>query len=169
VDGSGDILADPLVAWRAIILYGQNTATYKIALGHALKGIVDRRLTRVTLDELSAAFLDLYVERLRHVRPQLLTAGRLTRMERIVGSLTRGSLPRDEAVARVGAEAFGDVIPRFHTVYDRPVPCPFYEARPDGGLVLTDAAFLVFGRDDAPLLTEELGARWDLLEAAFGI
>ena len=36
MDGSRDILADPLVAWRAIILYGQSTATYKIALAAPL-------------------------------------------------------------------------------------------------------------------------------------
>lgn len=160
-------LRDPVVAWRAVVLYGRNIATYKIALGRAIEGFVAQGKTQITLDELSAAFLDLYVERLRAGKPQLLNAGRLTEMERIVGALTRGALTRERAIAQVGAEAFDNVIPRFHTVFQQPVPVPFYEAQPDGGLVLTDAAFQVFERAEASMLLGELGARWDLLEAAF--
>ena len=44
-----DILADPLVAWRALILYGLNTATYKIALGRCLEQFARAGTDRVTL------------------------------------------------------------------------------------------------------------------------
>jgi len=47
------------------------------------------------------------------------------------------------------------------------VPVSFYEPWPHGGLYLTDAAFRVFEGDDARALDDELGARWDLLEAEF--
>src|SRR5215211_7123554 len=72
------ILTDPAVAWRAVVLYGRNVATYKIALGQALGRLVADGKSRVTLDELSAAFLDLYVDRLKNGKPQLLNTGRLT-------------------------------------------------------------------------------------------
>ncbi len=169
MNGTRSILHDPVVAWRAIVLYGQNTATYKIALGRCLERFSLDGRDRVRLPELAEAFFDLYVERLQAGKPQLLTPGRLTVMERIVAAYEHGSVGRDEAITRVGREAFDDVLPRFHTVYDRTVPVPFYERMPDGGLVLTDAAFAVFARPDASELGAELGARWDLLEAAFDL
>ncbi len=169
MDGTGNILHDPVVAWREIVLYGQNTATYKIALGRCLERFARDGKDWVRLPELAEAFFDLYVERLQAGKPQLLTPGRLTVMERIVASFKHGAIDRDEAIVRVGREAFDDVLPRFHTVYDRAVPVPFYEQPPDGGLVRTDAAFAVFARPDASELGAELGARWDLLEAAFDL
>ena len=164
-----NVLADPVVAWRAIVLYGQNTATYKIALGRCLERFAGEGRTHVRLPELAEAFLDLYAERLQAGKPQLLTPGRLTVMERVVALHRHGTIDRDEAVALVGRDAFADVVPRFHTVHDRPVPVPFYERAPDGGLVLTDAAFAVFAGPDAAQLGAELGARWDLLKAAFAL
>lgn len=163
---STSLLNDPTVAWRAVILYGQNTATYKIALGTVLRNFVARDRVSVTRDELAEAFLDVYTNRLTAGKPQLGHVGRLTVMERIVADLNRGQR-RESAIERVGLEAFGDVLPRFHTVYDRPIPKPFYQVHRDGSLVLTDSAFHALGSDDVVGLGEELGARWDMLEAAF--
>ena len=163
------ILHDPGTAWRAIVLYGQNTATYKIALARCIERFVSEGRDQIPPRSLAEAFLDLYVERLQSGKPQLVLPGRLTVMERIVALHGQGTITRDEAIARVAQQAFSDVVPRFHTVYDRPVPIPFYEPTADGGLVLTDAAFAVFNRDDAEQFGNELNARWDLLEAAFAL
>jgi len=138
------VLDEPVGAWRAIVLYGQNTAIYKIALGQCLAGFAAEGRDRISLPELAAAFFDRYAERLRSGQPQLLTPGRLTVMERVVALYRQATLSRDQAVERVGQEAFGDVVPRFHTVADRSVPVRFYERSPDGGLVLTDAAYSGF-------------------------
>lgn len=163
-DGSLD---DPVVAWRAIVLYGLNTATYKIALGRTISNLVVEGQTQISLDQLSSSFLDVYVERLKQGKPQILNAGRLTKMERIVSLLDLGVISRDEAVQRVGKQAFVDVIPRFHTVFERSVPTAFYEVQSDGGLLLTDAAFQVFETGTSTMLEAELASRWDLLETAF--
>jgi hypothetical protein len=150
-------------------LYGQNTATYKIALAHALNLFVESGRDRVSLDELSDVFLTLYVDRLVSDRPQLSSAGRQTKMERIVHSLRGGVITRSQAVDEVGRTAFVDVIPRFHVLPDGSTPPPFYIHQADGGLILTDAAFRVLERSDAPELLGELNSRWDLLEAAFAL
>lgn len=153
--------------WRAIILYGLNTATYKIALAQALGHFAAHDRDRVTMSDLAETFFDLYAARLIEGKPQLATPGRLTVMERIVQLHRAGSLTRERAIARVETEAFGDVIPRFHKVGGRVLPA-FYEASPQG-LILTDALFDVFGgADHAPRLAE-LDSRWSLLEAAFTI
>jgi 5-methylcytosine-specific restriction endonuclease McrA len=163
------VLHDPGTAWRAIVLYGQNTATYKIALARCIERFVQEGRAQISLPHLADTFFDLYVERLQSGKPQLVLPGRLTVMERIVALYEKDVIARDEAIARVAQQAFGDVVPRFHTVFDRPVPVPFYEPTADGALVLTDAAFAVFARPDAKQLGSELDARWDLLEAAFAL
>lgn len=157
----------PTLCWRAIVLYGLNTATYKIALGRTLEHLAWAGRDRVTMPELAEVFFDLYAERLREGnRPQLSHPNRLTVMERVVALHESDKIDREEAIARVAADAFGDVIPRFHTVGDTAVPVRFYDATSDG-LVLTDAPFQLFAQPDADALGTELGARWDLLEAAF--
>jgi len=82
----------PADYWRAIILYGLNTATYKIALGQALTGFVAEGAATVPMGRLAETFLDLYLERLRNGRPQLMLVGRLTVMERVVALLNRQAL-----------------------------------------------------------------------------
>ncbi len=160
---------DALLSWRAIILYGLNTATYNIALGRSLEHLARTGRDRVTVPELAAIFFDLYHERLRAGnRPQLSHPNRLTVMERVIALYDTGKIDREEATARVAAGAFGDVAPRFHTVGDSGVPVRFYVVS-SSGLVLTDATFQLFAQPNAESLGAELGARWDLLEAAFSL
>ncbi|CAN5495916.1 hypothetical protein BH23CHL2_BH23CHL2_06370 [soil metagenome] len=155
-----------LELWRSIILYGLNTATYKIALGHVLAQFVADSKTHVTREELAEAFFDLYVDRLRVPKPQILIPNRLTVMERTVQRHNLGQLTREQAIVHVAREAFGDVLPRFHTVNNEPIPVHFYE-QVSSGLVLTDDAFRVLGGPARTALLDELNSRWDLLEAAF--
>lgn len=152
--------------WRAIVLYGLNVATYKIALARCLHGFVADGKTRVTMHELAAAFFALYLDRLRKGMPQLSNPSRLTRMETIVSRYRLGQVSESQAIDFVEQNAFVDVVPRFHTVLDEPVPVRFYEQDREG-LVLTDAAFLVFESPQAGNLRDEVDSRWDLLEAAF--
>jgi hypothetical protein len=152
--------------WRAVILYGLNTATYKIGLAECLANFVRDGQTSVPLRSLATAFLDRYQERLRGGKPQLVTPGRLTAMERIVALHQHGRLDREQAIETVARDAFGDVIPRFHVVNGAPLPVRFYDDTTDG-LVLTDNAFRVFTSSESGILRAELASRWDLLEAAF--
>jgi len=157
--------------WKAIILYGRNQATYKIALGKVLLGaIAEGSRSELTWDELSTRFFDEYSTRLSaNPMPQQLTPERITTMERIYLEHRKGRLLRDEAIAQVGLRAFEDVIPRFHTLVGLQDQTPdFYEIDFGKRLVLTDALFDALN----PNLSEaddELEARWGLLEGAFTI
>jgi hypothetical protein len=152
--------------WRAIVLFGLNTATYKIALGKCLITFAKQAKTSVSTPELSEAFFDLYSRRLVTNKPQLSHPGRLTVMERIVALHNAGQLNRNTAIERVEQDAFKDVLPRFHTLGDIHLPFKFYE-HGHKGLVLTDNCVQLFSSGDSDALGEELGSRWDLLEAAF--
>ena len=163
------LLLDPQTAWRAVVLYGRNTGTHKMALARCLAQFVQEDRTRISLDELSEAFLAIYEDRLVSGMPQLLDPTRMHVVERTIGRLQEGAIDRAEAIDRIGRLGFRDVVPRFHTVFDGSIPVPFYEQHPDGGLVLSDAAFAVLGDAQVPALLEELDARWSLLEAAFSM
>lgn len=156
----------PKDLWRSIVLYGRNAATYKIALGRCLAAFAEQRKSHVSMPELAEAFFDLYLDRLIEGKPQLLLPGRQTIIEQIVALYNIGKLERGSAIERVEREAFGDVVPRFHTVNDLSLPIKFYEHSPEG-LTITDNLFNVFSQSDRQELIGELNSRWDLLEAAF--
>ena len=79
--------------WRAVILYGLNTATYKIALGKALISLTEADQTNISMHELAVKFFDLYQDRVKKEMPQLNQPNRLTVMERIIKEYDM-SIPR---------------------------------------------------------------------------
>lgn len=152
--------------WRAIILYGLNTATYKMALGQCLADLVKEGRTRIPIDDLALEFFDLYTRRLENGKPQLVTPGRFSIMEQVVEFNSLGRISKDEIVRRVKSGPFSEVIPRFHTVNNQIIPVKFYEAGKDA-LTLTDGAFQLFTGNAGHDLLSEIDSRWALLEASF--
>jgi hypothetical protein len=160
--------------WKAIVLYGLNNATYKIALGKALIELASKNDQSV-IDwvELSTTFFDQYHQRLsggKNPFPQQANPARLTVMERIVNEFNQGIIDREEAIIRVGRNGFNDVIPRFQTIgKDKDLLGErFYEFDFGKNLHLKDGLFSIASEGKITLL-EELEARWSLLEGAFSI
>jgi len=104
--------------WKALILYGLNQATYKIALGKTLLNLCDQGYTDVPWDVLSKEFLQQYIHRLTtgEALPQQSIPARRTRMEQIVSAYKSDKLSFDGAISEVGDTAFNDVIHRFHNL-----------------------------------------------------
>lgn len=156
--------------WKALVLYGLNQATYKIALGKTLLELSARGFTKVPWDELSAEFLRQYLLRLNidSPLPQQATPSRRTRMEQIVSSVKAG-LSTDAAVDEVGQTAFGDVIHRFHNLGKHSgLEGLFYRSEFGKHLDLTDSIHRIV-ESKRHELDVELDARWSLLEGAFSI
>ena len=107
----------PSDCWKALILYGLNQATYKIALGKTLLTLSAKGYNRVPWDVLASEFFEQYRSRLDvpDRMPQQATPGRQTHVERIFGTF---QLRQDigAAIDEVRAKAFEDVIPRFHNL-----------------------------------------------------
>ncbi|BCO11323.1 hypothetical protein GEOBRER4_n1609 [Citrifermentans bremense] len=156
--------------WKALILFGLNQATYKIALGKTLLSLAEHGQTRVTWEQLSTEFLLQYQQRLSHdPMPQQATPSRQTVMERIVKLHLAGKLSLDQAIQEVGANAFGDVIRRFDNLgNDESFKGKFYRFDFGKELILTDDLHRIVEADTTEL-EEELDARWSLLEGAFSI
>jgi hypothetical protein len=157
--------------WKALILYGLNQATYKIALGKTLLSLSEQGYTTVPWEVLSHEFLQQYVCRLAaaNAMPQQSNPARRTKMERIVADLQIGNLSLDQAVGETGLTAFEDVIHRFHNLgKDERFQGAFYRTDFGRTLELTDALHAVSASSRVELEVE-LDARWALLEGAFTI
>ena len=51
--------------WRAIILFGKNSATYKFAFAKSLLELVEKERTRITLSELAIPFANSVIKHLK--------------------------------------------------------------------------------------------------------
>lgn len=159
----------PVDYWKAIILYGLNQATYKIALGKTLLQLAENGKETVEWDQLSKHFLDNYLDRLSaYSRPQQSNPKRLTVMERIVTGINQGIHSYEAAIELVGQNAFNDVIPRFQTIgTDTDIAAnKFYHFDHGKKLYIHDTVFDL-NQNNRSELEDELDARWSLLEGAF--
>lgn len=156
---------------KGIILFGLNTATYKMALAQTLLQAALTGKTELPWHELADLYFNLYLKRLEdNPMPQQGNAHRLTKMERIVKEYQSGAISKDGAVDKVGSTAFGDVVPRFQTIgSDKTIVANrFYEPKMGKKLVLKDS-LLELTEPQIQTLQEEVVARWNLLEGAFSI
>ena len=157
--------------WKGIVLYGLNQATYKIALGKTLLDLASQKKEAVDWDQLSKVYLDTYIERLKsNYNPQQSNPSRKTKMERIIDSLNKGIIDYNDAINSVATDGFNDVVPRFQTIgTDKDiVGDKFYHFDFGKKLYLHDATFLINETYNQEL-TDELDARWSLLEGAFSL
>lgn len=157
--------------WKAIVLYGLNQATYKIALGKTLLELTSQNQSSIDWHTLSESFLDNYIERIgKNSTPQQSNPSRKTVLERIVTQLNLGVIDKNEAILRVSQDGLNDVVPRFQTIGNDTslVSNRFYQFDHGKKLYLNDSLFKISETHRIELL-DELEARWSLLEGAFKI
>ncbi|GAB3724065.1 hypothetical protein GCM10027594_05170 [Hymenobacter agri] len=157
--------------WGAIVLYGLNSATYKMALGKTLLDLGKQGLVEVPWDVLARVYLDNYTARLTGptALPQQGNPTRLTIMERIVRRYQQGTLEYSQAITEVAATAFSDVIPRFQTIGNNKELArgKFYEFSQGKSLTLTDGLLTLTQSAQLSEFRNQLNSRWNLLEGAF--
>ena len=154
--------------WKAIILYGLNASTYKIALGKTLINFAKNKTNTVSWEELSKEFLNQYLLRLNqdNPMPQLSNPKRRTVMEKIILQLNDNQITTNEAIKQVGDNAFEDVIPRFHMLGKLKTDGLFYKFIHGESLILTDELMTIVENSEEEL-NSEVDSRWNLLEGAF--
>lgn len=156
--------------WKAIILYGLNTATYKLAFAHSLLDFSAQGKNAVDWSELADKFLNKYIARLstQDPMPQLGLPGRLTVMERVVAKLKAGTISPSQGVEEVALAGLNDVVPRFQTINSDPkfIGARFFEIDHGRKIILTDHLHNLASSTTGEL-REEIDARWALLEGAF--
>ena len=156
--------------WRAIILFGKNSATYKFAFAKALLEVVDKERTSVSLEELAHPFS-------RNMLAHLKTSARqgtsnsstfLNGLRDYLGE----RITYEEMIAMTVREGFKKVVDAFQNVHGERIPNPFYEkdySRGKKEIVVTDALLSLKESFHFGNLGPEVEARWDLVETAWNL
>jgi hypothetical protein len=129
---------DATSCWRAIVLFGRNTASYKFALASALLEARSAGIEFIKLDDLALPFSRALC---RHIgeNPRQGTMTR-SRFLDACQSFNRGECSEDQLRAITVRDGFSDVLDAFHIVNQRVVPYRFFidERAGSRGIRLTE-------------------------------
>lgn len=156
--------------WRAVILFGQNVATYKFALGQALLEVANREQAFVSLEELAEPFSRHLVEHLKTGRKQI-TSKSSTFLNTCRKFLDE-SITKDQLVEETVRLGFNNVIDAFHIVNRAEIPVRFYtddRKTARKGITVCDELFQLKDAAQAVNLPHETEARWRLVETAWDL
>ena len=164
--------------WRAIILFGKNTASYKFALAKSLIDVsLERQSDLITLDDLALPYALHLAEHLKHSPKQ--STGRMGQFIQACQDYNAGKIDEDRLIQITKKEGFKYVLDAFHVVNTKAVTARFYdvvneeffidERKFNKGIRLTDNLFKLFYIYDnsAKDLNQETESRWNLVEKAW--
>ena len=155
--------------WRALILFGKNSSTYKMALGKCLLDYSEKGRDKVSLDDLASDFYNLYVDRVKNKKPQGLTSGRQTYVEQAINDVLWTGRPQGEALEIIKKKSLKEmVLQKFHNFNEKPLDIEFYRLS-DGeqNLILDKNLMDLPSSVNYKFFETEISSRWALLEHAF--
>nr|WP_309576821.1 HNH endonuclease domain-containing protein [Moraxella osloensis] len=164
--------------WRAIILFGKNTASYKFALAKSLIDIsLERKSDLITLDDLALPYALHLAEHLKHSPKQ--STAKTSQFIQACQGYNEGNIDEDKLIQITKKEGFKYVLDAFHVVNTKAITERFYdvvneeffidERKFNKGIRLTDNLFKLFYVYDnsAKDLNQETESRWNLVEKAW--
>ncbi|WP_340104902.1 hypothetical protein [Rhodohalobacter sp. 8-1] len=156
--------------WRAIILFGKNSATYKFAFAKSLLELVDHETTRISLSDLAEPFSQNIIEHLKENDKQGSASSSKfldTCRQHIAGEVSKEQLL--ESTERLG---FVNVVDAFQNVNGGNIPDPLYEkdySRGKKDIVITDNLLKLKESYHIQNFDSEVEARWSLVETAWNL
>ena len=163
----------PETFWRGIVLYGRNQSTFKMGLADRLLYFANKNVSKISLEEFGDSWLSTYMERIGDGRLQgkrHLVGGKeigITSTERQIELYRQDKISREAAVKTiVNLSLKNMVLKKFHTVFKRRVPEPFFEVI-DRNLILNNNLLDLANDSEIKNLNKEVLGRWDLLEHGF--
>ena len=152
--------------WRSIILFGNNTASYKFALGLSLLQLIENEQNIISLKELSPIFADYICQHLK-VAPRQTTNNSSSFLE-ACKNYNEGKISRDQLINITEKNAFNYVLDKFPIVNGTAIPKPFYEYdKINKRITITDNSFKLKNLKYFNDLKNETEARWKLVETAW--
>ena len=153
--------------WRSIILFGRNVASYKFALGKSLLEFKGRGNDLITLDELAEPFARNVCEHLISSPKQATspTSKFLTACK----AYNDGEISKTSLIDSTSRLGFVNVIDAFHIVNQGEIEKRFFldERNSSKGIRLTENLFELFETNQQFALSNEVEARWRLVETAW--
>jgi hypothetical protein len=156
--------------WRAIILFGKNSATYKFAFAKSLLGLIEKEKTNISLDELAIPFANSIVEHLKNSDKQ----GSAGSSKFLAGcrDFINEKISKEDLYNLTEKYGFVNVVNAFQNVNGGIIPDPFYEKNYVQGkkeIVVTDNLLKIKELFQYRNLEQEVEARWNLVETAWSL
>jgi hypothetical protein len=157
--------------WRAILLFGRNTASYKFALAKALYEIPKNKSTLIKLDILAEPFVKHVTKHLKNCDKQTTsTSSKFLDYCREFNS-ENSKITKELLIDRTVELSFNNVIDAFHNVHGSELPKRFFidQRKDKGGILLTDDFYKLSESFQYSNLPAETEARWRLVETAWSL
>ncbi|MDC0066834.1 HNH endonuclease [Verrucomicrobia bacterium] len=156
--------------WRAVILFGLNTASYKFALGKSLLEFANLEKEFINMTELADRFSYHIAEHVKQAPKQSTRKG-VVKFFDMCEKFNSSEISKEELVKFTTKNAFNDVIKRFHIINGKEIPKQFYiderKGSEGGGIRLTDHIHELSNLKSSESLGAEVEARWRLVETAW--
>lgn len=153
--------------WRAIILFGRNSASYKFALAKALVDLHAQGKTQIPLDVLAQPYATHLCEHLKQ-HPKQGTSDQSTFLS-MLHKFNSGEISKEEMIAQTVRHGFTNVLDAFHNVHGAEIGTRFFvdERGEKNSIQLTDTFMRLGEQEQFASLAEETEARWRLVESAW--
>ena len=156
--------------WRAIILFGKNSATYKFAFAKSLLGLIEKEQNKISLNELAIPYANSIVEHLKKNNKQ----GSASSSKFLQGcrNYINEKIAKEELYSLTEKYGFVNVVDAFQKVNGGTVPDLFYEKNYRKGkkeIVVTDNLLKIKELFQYRNLEQEVEARWNLVETAWSL
>jgi 5-methylcytosine-specific restriction endonuclease McrA len=149
--------------WRALILFGSNTASYKFALGKTLLHFAELEQTHVSINDLSIIYSQHICDALERCSKQ--TTSKSSKFLSACEEYNAGTLPEEELLDMTARHGFRYVLDKFHNLNGETIESPFY-VKGDGYISLSDNLIAIKETPQFENLSNEIDARWRLVEPA---
>ena len=153
--------------WRAIILFGRNSASYKFALAKTLFDFHSSGKTQITLEELAVPYATHLCEHLKK-HPKQGTSEQSTFLDKL-RAFNKGAVGKDEMISHTVRYGFVNVLDAFHNVHGKEIGVRFFidERSKKNAIQLTDDFMLLGEQQQFANFAQETESRWRLVESAW--
>ena len=156
--------------WRALILFGKNSATYKFAFAKSLLELIEKEKVSITLKDLARPFARNITEHLKSSDKQ----GIASQSKFLNYCRAYNNNQIDEAQLLLHTEKLGfvNVVDAFQNVNGGQIPKLFYEKDYTDGnkrIIIKDELLKLKERFQFQNLESEAEARWKLVETAWSL
>jgi hypothetical protein len=156
--------------WRALILFGKNSATYKFAFAKSLLELVDKETTKISLTELSKPFSKNIIEHLKENDKQ--GNSKSSSFLNVCRSQIKGQISNTELWSKTEKLGFVNVVDAFQNINGGQIPDIFYEKNYTSGnkeIIIKDSLLKLKESFHFQNFNQEVEARWNLVETAWNL
>ena len=156
--------------WRALILFGKNSATYKFAFGKALLDLIDEETNSVSLNEVAPLYVGSILEHIKANDKQGNASSSV--FLNACRAYNNQVISYDELIHLTVKHGFNNVVDAFQNVNGGSILDRFYEKDYQGNskrIVITDHLLQLKEGVQFGNLKSEVEARWNLVETAWNL